>query len=71
MVHIDGAECEKKVRLAFAAVFEKGFLLEGKLELDLGGFGWSGREKLFGWGAKKEEPEEREHPASGSFVLEA
>ena len=71
MVHIDGAECEKKARLAFAVVFEKGFLLEGKLELDLGGLGWSGREKLFGWGAKKEEPEESERPAGGSFVLEA
>lgn len=48
-----GAECEKRARLAFAPIFEKDFLLEGKLELGLGRFGWSGREKLFGWGAKK------------------
>ena len=44
--------------------------MEGKLELGLGRFEWSGRETLFGWGAKKEESEETEHPAGGRFVLE-
>ena len=38
--------------------------MEGKLELGLGRFEWSGRETLFGWGAKKEESEEIERASS-------